>query len=102
MRRYNDNCADCRIDTSFESGNGHYYTVRAELWRQATPDGAQCLCIDCLKRRIGRSVIEADFLATPPDIMARFAGRAGEPLPPAERQRELDDYRDFARARPAR
>jgi hypothetical protein len=38
-------CADCRIDTSFETGVGHYYTAKTELWRQATPDGAQRLCL---------------------------------------------------------
>jgi hypothetical protein len=94
---YDGRCADCGIDTSFESGVGHYYSARAELWRQATPDGALCLCLDCLERRIGRALTEADILATPLEIMARFAGRAVEPLPPAERQQELDSYRDFQR-----
>jgi hypothetical protein len=94
---YDSRCADCSVDTSFETGVLHYYSARKDLWRQATPDGAQCLCLDCLERRIGRAVTEADFLATPVEIMTRFAGQEVEPLPSAERQRELNSYREFQR-----
>lgn len=72
-------CPDCRVDTSFGTGIGHYYTVHATVWRQAwqgsTRAGAH-LCLDCLEKRLRRPVSEADFMATPPEILARFAGRA--------------------------
>ena len=96
--RYADRCADCRIDTSFATGIGHFYTVHEELWQRATPDKAHFLCLDCLETRLGRPLVEADFLATPPEILARFAGQSEEVLPSAERQRALQDWRDFSRA----
>lgn len=93
-------CHDCGVDTSFATGIGHYYTLRNDVWQQATHGDARVcfLCLDCLQRRLGRPLIEADFLATPPEILARFAGEAGKPLPPAERQRELDSWRAYCRA----
>jgi hypothetical protein len=41
--------------------------------------------------------VEADFVATPIEIMARFAGKAGEPLPSAGRQLDIDLWRAFMR-----
>jgi hypothetical protein len=92
-------CHDCGVDTSFSTGIGHYYNLRNEVWRQATRNctAAQFLCLNCLETRLDRPLTEADFIATPPEIMARFAGQAGEPLPAAERQHQLDEWRTYTR-----
>jgi hypothetical protein len=93
-------CHDCGADTSFSTGIGHYYTLRNEVWRQATRNTTtvQFLCLDCLETRLKRPLIEADFIATPPEIMARFTGEAGAPLPAAKRQHQLDEWRTYTRA----
>jgi hypothetical protein len=93
-------CNDCRVDTSLATGNGHYYAVREDVWRRAVPKSGgrrppRYLCLDCLEARLGAPLTQADFLATPPEILARFAGEAREPKPPSERQRELDEWRAF-------
>jgi hypothetical protein len=52
-------CIDCRRDTV---AAGHYYMVDDELWARAAGDAqAGMLCLDCLERRIGRRVEDADF-----------------------------------------
>jgi hypothetical protein len=92
-------CADCGVDTSFATGCGHFYTLDSGLWRRAATDGARCLCLDCVEVRLGRPVVEADFIATPPEILARLAGqpeRVASKLPD-ERQRELDAWRAWRR-----
>ena len=99
-------CNDCRVDTSLATGNGHYYAVREDVWRRAVPKSGgrrppRYLCLDCLEARHGAPLTQADFLATPPEILARFAGEAREPKPPIERQRELDEWRAFMRQDPA-
>jgi hypothetical protein len=93
-------CHDCGVDTSFSAGIGHFYTLHNAVWRQASGDDAavRFLCLDCLEARLGHPLSEADFIATPPEILARFAGKAGEPLPPAERQNELENWRAVTRA----
>jgi hypothetical protein len=93
-------CHDCGVDTSFSTGIGHYYNLRNEVWRQATRNSTavQFLCLDCLEARLSRPLTEADFIATPPEIMARFAGAVAAPLPPAERQNDLENWRASTRA----
>jgi hypothetical protein len=88
-------CADCGVDTSFDTGIGHYYTVRDEIWLAAMPDHRGSLCLDCLEQRLRRPLTEADFTATPVEILERFAGEAAEPKPSAERQAELDSWRAY-------
>ena len=65
----------CGIDRSFQTGCGHYYTVRREVWLAAVPEGRGELCIDCLEARLGRKLVSDDFVRTPFEIMASFAGR---------------------------
>jgi hypothetical protein len=93
-------CSDCWRDTSFATGCGHYYTAQQAVWRQATQSkGARFLCLDCLEQRLDRPLTEADFIATPPEILARFGGQAAEPLPATERARELAAWRTFTARR---
>jgi len=91
-----DDCRDCGCPT----GTGHYYTAHEEVWAAAGAGKRDHLCLDCFEARLGHPLSEADFVALPTEIMARFAGEAGEPLPPAERQRELEEWRAFVLERP--
>jgi hypothetical protein len=36
-RRRKQDCMDCGVDTSFATGNGHYYMVHREIWLAAVP-----------------------------------------------------------------
>jgi hypothetical protein len=72
-KRRKRDCMGCGVDTSFATGNGHYYCVHDELWRQAVPDRRGRLCLDCLEARIRRPLVRADFVRTPVEIaMAMF------------------------------
>jgi hypothetical protein len=75
-RRRRQDCMDCGVDTSFTTGIGHFYTVHTEVWRAAVPE-RECgeLCLDCLEKRLGRKLTAADFISTPFEVMARFAGK---------------------------
>jgi hypothetical protein len=89
-------CHDCDIDTS----HWHYYMLHDEVWQQATKattGRVRFLCLDCLEARLGRPLVEADFVLTPPEMAARFDGEGHEPLPPAQRQWELDTWRAYGR-----
>jgi hypothetical protein len=88
-------CADCKVDTSFACGNGHHYVAREHVWRQVIQQKrTRFLCLDCLERRIGRPLVAAtDMLATPPEVLANLAGNNIEPLPPEQRQEELNAWR---------
>lgn len=99
-------CFDCRIDTSFAIGNGHCYSLRPALWRQATgADGTEIvLCLDCLETRLGRRLVAADFRITPPEMIERMAwaaglldGRPKRPAPPV-RERLLRRWRHRLRS----
>jgi hypothetical protein len=93
-------CADCKVDTSITCGNGHHYVAREHVWRQAVKQKrVRFLCLDCLERRIGRPLVATtDLLATPPEIVASFAGKKVAPLSPDERQQELDAWRAHVRS----
>jgi hypothetical protein len=65
----------CGVDTSFGTGNGHYYLVHREVWLAAAPGSRGELCLDCLEARIGRRLRAADFVATPFEIFARLHGK---------------------------
>lgn len=62
-------CVDCKKDTSDE-----YYRIHDELWAKAgmLPHGGM-LCILCLEKRLGRKVVEADFIITIEEMNRRFA-----------------------------
>ena len=62
---------DCGVDTTFATGNSHYYQVRDEVWLAAVPTRA---CTLCLEARFGRSLASAGFTSTPFEIMARLSG----------------------------
>jgi hypothetical protein len=65
-------CADCGADTIMI---GEWYMVTNEVWEQAWAgrrhprhdgckiiiDGTEILCIGCLEKRIGRTLVAADF-----------------------------------------
>ena len=61
------NCADCGVGTNTLGEN---YVVHDEIWQQAWAgrlkpwhelDGQQILCIGCLDKRIGRTLVSCDF-----------------------------------------
>ena len=81
IRKHN-NCLTLARGLNEDTGTIYGYTSPDTIW-----------CLDCFERRLGRPPHESDFDATPHEIMARFAGQTGEPLPPAECQAELDDWR---------
>jgi hypothetical protein len=93
-------CADCKVDTSMTCGNGHHYIARQLVWRQAIGQKrVRFLCLDCLERRIGRPLVAApDLLATPPEVLASFAGKKVEPLQADKRQQELEAWRAYVRS----
>jgi hypothetical protein len=90
-------CADCEIDTSFTAGNGDYYAARDDVWREASAASEAILCLDCLGRRIGRSIVADDLVLTPPEILDRFCNQARLPPSPPERQHELESWRAWRR-----
>jgi hypothetical protein len=54
-------CRDCdRPDPEF-------YMLKRDLWLQAVPTGRGCLCLACLKRRLGRPLVAEDFGEMPID-----------------------------------
>jgi hypothetical protein len=65
---------DCGVDTSFATGNGHYYLVHDAIWLAAVPEGklAGGLCLDCLERRLNRRLVRSDFVRTPAEILANM------------------------------
>jgi hypothetical protein len=63
-----------------------------------TPSTRACgSAVMIFENRLDRTLLVADLVATPPEIMARFDGQTREPLPAEERQQELEYWRDFNR-----
>jgi hypothetical protein len=93
-------CADCGCSAGPMSG--HYYSAAEEVWTAAggTPGTGLLLCLDCFEVRLDRPLSEADFVALPHEIMARFAGGDGEPKTAGERQAELDSWREYIKGNP--
>jgi hypothetical protein len=81
-KRRKIDCVDCGVDTSFATGNGHYYMARDDVWLAAVPEGKWVgrLCLDCLERRLGRELRRADFIRTPFEIFTAMS----TPLGPGE------------------
>ena len=54
-------CVDCRIDTAIIE---EYYMVRREIWERCTAinERSKMLCIGCLEKRLGRTLIRSDFI----------------------------------------
>jgi hypothetical protein len=72
-------CHDCGIDTI---AAGEYYMVDDRLWDLAWSGyerrphgkrlpGDEILCLVCLRKRIGRPLVPADFTAVYPSSLAR-------------------------------
>jgi hypothetical protein len=76
-KRRKIDCLGCGVDTSFATGNGHYYLVHDALWLRAVPGGRGMLCLDCLEKRLGRPLTRADFERTPFEIVSAFAPPQG-------------------------
>jgi hypothetical protein len=56
-------CIDCGRDTL---GIDEYYMVTDSVWGDATPfDEGGMLCIECLELRLGRILVQADFMDCP-------------------------------------
>ena len=89
-----DTCADCGRSTALRD-HGDFYAAHDSVWQLAASDGARFLCFDCLEARLGRPLVEADFISLPWEIAARFAGEAGTPLLPEQRQRRLEEWREY-------
>ena len=75
-RRRPCDCSDCGVDCSFATGIGHFYTVHRHIWLSVAPRSDGRLCLDCLQARLGRLLTEADFIATPFEILSRFVAGA--------------------------
>ena len=65
-------CADCGVGTFTL---GEWYLVKDEVWAQAWAGrlkswhrlpGQQILCIGCLEKRIGRTLMASDFITDEP------------------------------------
>ena len=65
-------CNDCGKDTTPCDRRGNalfrrfdYYIVRDEIWRDAGMNdwASGHLCTPCLERRLGRKLVDADYLA---------------------------------------
>lgn len=91
----NNLCEDCRFPCTMESG--HYYTATKAAWAMVNAKNTDHLCLNCFEHRLGRSLSEADFIALPHEIMARFAGKSGEPGLRFEWQRDLESWRAMIR-----
>jgi hypothetical protein len=62
-------CADCGLGTC-----GEWYMVHEHVWEEAwrgrrkpwhAIEGQEILCIGCLERRLGRTLVAADFTDAP-------------------------------------
>ena len=90
-------CRDCQCPAG--PGDGHYYTLRDDLWRSIA-DKRDILCLDCCEARLGRTLTADMFTALPTEIISRFSGANDAPGAPASRQRDLDSWRAYIRANP--
>jgi hypothetical protein len=61
-------CRDC------DRKDPEWYMLKHDLWRKAVPTGRGCLCLACLAKRLGRSLVADDFVELP-------LTRDGEPVP---------------------
>lgn len=61
----NFTCLDCRANTLYL---GEYYMVEDEVWKEAKMKEGM-LCIDCLEKRIGRTLKCEDFKKCPLNIL---------------------------------
>ena len=54
-------CLDCKIDTDEIN---EYYMIQHTLWENHVKSDGM-LCISCLEKRLGRSLVRNDFLDCP-------------------------------------
>lgn len=85
--RNNCCCCDCGVDTL---AAGEFYMVHHAIWKQAEAGQIHFLCIACLERRLGRTLVPADFMdvllnksAGKSDRLNSRLGRGGDGRPPA-------------------
>ena len=68
FRKWSAHCVDCGVDVHLA---GEYYMVRSGVWNSAwlgryrSPIGDGQLCIGCLERRLGRTLMSCDFTDAP-------------------------------------
>jgi hypothetical protein len=91
-------CADCGVGTI---SLGEWYMVRDDVWEQAwrgrrkwwhSIEGQEVLCIGCLERRLGRTLVAGDFI---PDVPANDPNKSNM----SERLRERLMAHDSRRRR---
>jgi hypothetical protein len=74
-------CTECGVDTI---ALGEYYMVKPNVWERAgllptnqrtaparRTSGTEILCVGCLERRLGRTLVASDFTAAPVNNPAR-------------------------------
>jgi hypothetical protein len=89
-------CADCGVGTN---RLGEWYMVHDHIWEQAWSgrrkswqhlEGQEVLCIACLEKRLGRTLMASDFTDAPcndPNPRRRISERLRARLTATERRR---------------
>lgn len=55
-------CNDCSVHTGNRS---NWYMLTYKLWHSLTPDKARFLCVECVEKRLGRSLRLTDLSDVP-------------------------------------
>lgn len=55
-------CDDCGLSTAPVTGVDEWYTVTDDVWAEAGASEDGILCIGCLEQRLGRQLLQQDFL----------------------------------------
>jgi hypothetical protein len=84
--RNNGHCCDCSVDTI---AIGEFYVVSDEVWRRAGRVGF--LCIGCLERRLGRTLMAEDFIEVPLNKSAGHSDRLNSRMAAFIRARRRHD-----------
>jgi hypothetical protein len=56
-------CLDCGLDTN--EHDDQYYMIHDFIWLNINPGFIGNLCLRCLSRRLGRPLVESDFIDAP-------------------------------------
>jgi hypothetical protein len=79
FRKWSPFCVDCGVDVH---EIGEYFIVHNTVWNSAwlgryrSPIGDGQLCIGCLERRLGRTLMACDFADAPVNDVRRFSQRS--------------------------
>jgi hypothetical protein len=82
-RKWFPHCVDCGVDVYLID---EYYIVRDDVWNAAwsgryrSPIGDGQLCLGCLERRLGRTLMACDFSDAPVNRPERFSERLRDRL----------------------